>query len=76
VATHGLSPTVWPYQNLTFFQYAALDVLHAAANAGDKNAKAALPMVPVEPGGDLFPIRPAAEQLDNVATTPVPPPAG
>jgi hypothetical protein len=76
VATHGLSPTVWPYQNLTFFQYAALDVLHAAANAGDKNARAALPMVPVEPGGDLFPIRPAAEQLDNVATTPVPPPAG
>jgi hypothetical protein len=76
VATGGLSPTVWPYQNLTFFQYAALDVLHAAANAGDKNAKAALPMVPAEPGGDLFPIRPAAEQLDNVATTPAPPPAG
>jgi len=76
VATHGLSPTVWPFQNLTFFQYAALDVLHAAANAGDQNAKAALPMVPAEPGGDLFPIRPAAEQLDNVATTPAPPPAG
>jgi len=75
-ATQGNLPSVWPYQDLTFFQYAALDVLHAAANAGDKNARAALPMVPVEPGGDLFPIRPAAEQLDNVATTPAPPPSG
>jgi hypothetical protein len=69
-ATQGNLPSVWPYQDLTFFQYAALDVMHAAANAGDRNAKAALPMVPVEPGGDLFPIRPATEQLDNVATTP------
>jgi hypothetical protein len=75
-ATHGNLPSVWPYQDLTFFQYAALDVLHAAANAGDRNARAALPMVPVEPGGDLFPLRPAAEQLDNVATTPPPTPGG
>lgn len=69
-ATQGNLPSVWPFQDLSFFQYAALDVVHAAANAGDKNAKAALPKIPVEPGGDLFPIRPAAEQLDNVATTP------
>lgn len=75
-ATQGNLPSVWPYQDLTFFQYAALDAVHAAANAGDKNAKAALPNIPVEPGGDLFPIRPSAEQLDNVATTPAPPPAG
>lgn len=73
-ATQGNVASVWPYQDLTFFQYAALDVLHAAAQAGDRNARAALPKVPVEPGGDLFPIRPAAEQLDNVATTPTPPP--
>jgi len=71
-ATQGNLPSVWPYQDLTFFQYAALDIMHAAAQAGDKNAAAALPKVPVEPGGDLFPIRPAAEQLDNVATTPAP----
>jgi hypothetical protein len=69
-ATEGNLPSVWPYQDLSFFQYAALDVVHAAARAGDKNAQAALPKIPVEPGGDLFPIRPAAEQLDNVATTP------
>lgn len=69
-ATQGNLPSVWPYQDLSFFQYAALDVVHAAAQAGDKNAKAALAKIPVEPGGDLFPIRPAAEQLDNVATTP------
>ena len=54
---------------LDFRQYAALDVLHAAADAGDKQARAALPNVPVEPGGDLYPIRPAAEQLDNIATS-------
>jgi hypothetical protein len=75
-ATHGDLPSVWPYQDLTFFQYAALDVLHAAANAGDRDAASALPLVPVEPGGDLFPLRPAAEQLDNVATAPAPPPSG
>jgi hypothetical protein len=66
-ATQGQS--VWPYPELQFTQYAALDVLHAAADAGDRQAKAALPKVPVEPGGDLFPIRPAAEQLDNIATS-------
>lgn len=66
-ATQGQA--VWPYPELQFTQYAALDVLHAAADAGDQQAKAALPKVPVEPGGDLFPIRPAAEQLDNIATS-------
>jgi hypothetical protein len=66
-ATQGQS--VWPYPEITFTQYAALDVLHAAADVGDRQAKAALPLVPVEPGGDLFPIHPAAEQLDNIATS-------
>jgi Alginate lyase len=66
-ATQGQS--VWPYPEITFTQYAALDVLHAAADVGDRKAKAALPLVPVEPGGDVFPIHPAAEQLDNIATS-------
>lgn len=66
-ATQGQS--VWPYPEITFTQYAALDVLHAAADVGDRRARAALPSVPVEPGGDVFPIHPAAEQLDNIATS-------
>ena len=66
-ATQGQS--VWPDPEMDFRQYAALDVLHAAADAGDAKARAALPNVPVEPGGDLYPVRPAAEQLDDISTT-------
>lgn len=64
-ATQGQS--VWKFQELDFRQYAALDVLHAAADVGDANARAALPKVPVEPGGDVYPVRPAAEQLDDIS---------
>ncbi|TCO53790.1 alginate lyase family protein [Actinocrispum wychmicini] len=64
-ATQGQS--VWKYPELDFRQYAALDVLHAAADVGDAKARAALPHVPVEPGGDVYPVRPAAEQLDDIA---------
>ena len=66
-ATQGQS--VWPDPEMDFRQYAALDVLHAAADAGDLKARAALPHVPTEPGGDLYPVRPAAEQLDDIATS-------
>jgi alginate lyase len=66
-ATQGKS--VWTLPELDFRPYAALDVLHAAADAGDKQARAAIPKVPVEPGGDLYPVRPAAEQLDDIATS-------
>nr|WP_279579776.1 alginate lyase family protein [Fodinicola feengrottensis] len=66
-ATQGQS--VWPYPEMDFRQYAAVDVLHAAAQQGDKAAKAALSRVPAEPGGDLFPARPAAEQLDDISTS-------
>ncbi|WP_163508474.1 alginate lyase family protein [Fodinicola acaciae] len=65
-ATKGQS--AWPYPELDFRAYAALDVLHAAAMNGDRKARAAVPHVPVEPGGDLFPVRPAAEQLDDIST--------
>jgi hypothetical protein len=65
-ATQGQS--VWPYPEMDFRQYAAVDVLHAAALNGDKAAKSALAHTPTEPGGDLFPIRPAAEQLDDIST--------
>jgi hypothetical protein len=66
-ATGGLSQ--WPYQDLNFTQYAALDSLHAAAGEGDRAARTALPKVPSPPGGDLYPVRPAAEQLDDISLT-------
>ncbi|RSD25706.1 alginate lyase family protein [Amycolatopsis eburnea] len=66
-ATRGQSS--WPYPELDFRPYAALDVLHAAADVGDRAARAALPSVPVQPGGDLYPVRPAAEQLDDISTS-------
>ncbi|RZQ61050.1 alginate lyase [Amycolatopsis suaedae] len=75
-ATDFLIPTAvggqshWPYPEMDFHQYAALDVLHAAADAGSRAARAALPRVPVPPGGDLYPVRPAAEQLDDISLTP------
>jgi hypothetical protein len=59
----------WHYPDLNFTQYAALDSVHAAADAGDRQARAALPQVPAPPGGDLYPVRPAAEQLDDISTT-------
>ncbi|MGK3199590.1 alginate lyase family protein [Amycolatopsis sp. MEPSY49] len=65
----GATTGQWPYPELDFRQYAALDVLHAAADAGDKAARTALPRVPVQPGGDLYPVRPAAEQLDDISTS-------
>jgi hypothetical protein len=61
-ATTGQS--AWPYPELTFNAYAALDVVHAAAAAGDRNARAALPHVPLPPVGDRWPVRPAADFLD------------
>ncbi|GAB3881790.1 alginate lyase family protein [Kibdelosporangium lantanae] len=66
-ATGGLSH--WPYEEIAFHQYAALDSVHAAADAGDAKAKAALPKVPLPPGGDLYPVRPAVEQLDDISIT-------
>ena len=70
-ATGGASQ--WHYPDLNFTQYAALDGVHAAADAGDRNARAALASIPAPPGGDLYPVRPAAEQLDDISTTPTPP---
>ncbi|GAB3138376.1 alginate lyase family protein [Amycolatopsis stemonae] len=65
----GATQGRWSYPELDFRPYAALDVLHAAADAGDKAARTALPLVPVQPGGDLYPVRPAAEQLDDISTS-------
>ncbi|WP_371551150.1 alginate lyase family protein [Streptomyces sp. NBC_00554] len=57
----------WPYPELEFYRLAASDVVHAAADAGDKAARAAVPKLETPPGGDLWALRPAAEQLDSIA---------
>jgi hypothetical protein len=57
----------WPHPELEFYRYAASDVVHAAADAGDRKAKAAVPRLETPPGGDLWALRPAAEQLDSIA---------
>lgn len=57
----------WPHPELDFLRYAAADVVRAAADAGDRAAKAAVPRLEAPPGGDLWALRPAAEQLDSIA---------
>ncbi|MEV6943605.1 alginate lyase family protein [Streptomyces sp. NPDC051172] len=59
--------TAWPHPELEFHRYAASDVVHAAADAGDKAAQQAVPKLEAQPGGDLWALRPAAEQLDSIA---------
>ncbi|MFD5703954.1 alginate lyase family protein [Streptomyces lasiicapitis] len=57
----------WPHPELEFFRFAASDIVHAAADAGSATAKAAVPKLETPPGGDLWALRPAAEQLDSIA---------
>lgn len=57
----------WPHPELGFLRYAATDVVHAAADAGDARARRAVPSLEAPPGGDLWVLRPAAEQLDSLA---------
>ncbi|WP_406166501.1 alginate lyase family protein [Streptomyces sp. NBC_00996] len=64
-AATGAEP--WTHPELEFHRFAASDVVHAAADAGDRAAKAAVPKLETPPGGDLWALRPAAEQLDSIA---------
>ncbi|MFF3374088.1 alginate lyase family protein [Streptomyces sp. NPDC002680] len=57
----------WPHPELGFLRYAATDVVHAAADAGDARARRAVRSLEAPPGGDLWALRPAAEQLDSIA---------
>ncbi|WP_435854610.1 hypothetical protein [Streptomyces longwoodensis] len=59
--------TAWPHPELEFHRYAATDVVHAAADAGDPRARKALASLEAPPGGDLWLLRPAPEQLDSIA---------
>jgi hypothetical protein len=61
--------TPWAYPELDFLAYGATDIIHAAADAGNKMAKAAVSKLQSPPGGDLWLLRPAAEQLDAITTS-------
>jgi hypothetical protein len=65
-AATGTAP--WTYPDLNFQPFAATDVIHAAADAGDRTAKAAVPHLASPPGGDIWLLRPAPEQLDPVTS--------
>lgn len=64
-AATGAAP--WPHPELEFHRYAASDIVHAAADAGDRAVRAAVSKLEAPPGGDLWALRPAAEQLDSIA---------
>lgn len=67
----AVDPTLWAYPELEFLAYGATDIIHAAADAGNRMAKAAVSKLQPPPGGDLWQLRPAAEQLDAISATPV-----
>ncbi|SEG74009.1 Alginate lyase [Actinacidiphila yanglinensis] len=64
-AATGRAP--WPHPELDFQRFAASDVVRAAAEAGDPAAAEAVPDLQAPPGGDLWPLRPAPEQLDPIS---------
>lgn len=61
-------PSDWPFEDLEFTRYAATDNIHGAAQAGLCSAKKALPSLQPPPGGDIFILRPAPQQLDSIVT--------
>lgn len=63
-AATGAAP--WPHPELKFTPYAADEVVRAAADHGDRTARHAVADLPAPPGGDLWPLRPAPEQLDSI----------
>jgi hypothetical protein len=65
-AATGAAP--WTYPDLNFQAFAATDVVHAAADAGDRTAIRALSKLAPPPGGDPWLLRPAPEQLDPITS--------
>ncbi|KAJ7350590.1 alginate lyase-domain-containing protein [Mycena albidolilacea] len=58
----------WSFPELNFTAFAASDIIHASADAGNAAARGAVGQVPAPPGGDLWLLRPAVEQLDPVTS--------
>ncbi|MHA6758576.1 alginate lyase family protein [Streptacidiphilus sp. PAMC 29251] len=58
----------WTSPELNFQAFAANDVIRAAADQGDLTALRAVPKLSPQPGGDIWLLRPAAEQLDPIGS--------
>jgi hypothetical protein len=58
----------WTFPELNFQRFAASDVVRASADYGNTRAKAAVTQLQAPPGGDLWVLRPAAEQLDAITS--------
>ena len=58
----------WTYPELNFQAFSANDVIRAAADLGDLTAFKALSKLSPQPGGDIWLLRPAAEQLDPIGS--------
>ncbi|KAH8913103.1 chondroitin AC/alginate lyase [Coniochaeta sp. PMI_546] len=58
----------WEHPELQFKAYAAADIIRAAANAGHEPSRAVTDKLETPPECDLWPLRPAPEQLDPVKT--------
>ncbi|CAK7566145.1 MAG: hypothetical protein SEPTF4163_004081 [Sporothrix epigloea] len=56
----------WQHSDLQFEQYAAADLVRAAAASGHAASQAAISKLEMPPDGDTWPVRPAPEQLDPV----------
>jgi hypothetical protein len=61
----------WKFPEMSFEPYAASDVIHASAEAGNSTAEKAVSKLQSPPGIDLWLLRPAAEQLDDVGLSKV-----
>lgn len=56
----------WPHQETNFTRYAAYDIVNYAADQGLQAAKDAVSKLEQPPGGGLWQLRPAPEQLDSI----------
>lgn len=56
----------WIFPEICFETYAASDVIHASAEAGNQRAENAVRKLQVSPDIDLWALRPAVEQLDDI----------
>lgn len=62
----AIGSVAWEFPELDFNAFAASDIVHAAADAGNPRAKEAVSMLQTPPRADLWALRPAAEQLGLV----------
>jgi len=56
----------WPHKELDFKRYAAYDNVRFAADNGIQEAAAVVKDLETPPGGQLWDVRPATEQLDSI----------